>query len=183
MIHKEISSATGRRRDADGYKLNECGKVKALFPLYGEIHYNCAPASVWFNLWNICKTFFTSLKSIDTSCKSSVKIFKRTAMLKRLQKFRNKEFYLLKILSQRCNSDRPYNHVNTDVVSHQNKLDVVARSYFVKLIDPPTSSSPPKYHCLRKAHISMTQMLAHNKLFSERKILRDNQWERLGFNF
>jgi hypothetical protein len=32
MIHNETSSAAGRRKDAGGYKLNECGKSKTLFP-------------------------------------------------------------------------------------------------------------------------------------------------------
>lgn len=90
-------------------------------------------------------------------------------MLKRLQEFRKRVFYLLKISSQCCDNDRHYNHVKTDGILHQNKLDVAARSCFVKIIDPPTSSSPPKYHYFSTKHIFMTQLLADNKLFSERR--------------
>lgn len=90
-------------------------------------------------------------------------------MLKRIQEFRKREFYLLKIPSQCCDSDRPSSHVKTDVVLYQNKLDVVARTCFVKIIDPHTSSSPPKYHCFSTKQIFTTQLLADNKLFSERR--------------
>jgi hypothetical protein len=151
MIDKETSSATGRRKDADGYKLNECGKVKLSF-LNTEKDITTALHQVSDSMTEVSGIFFTILRPIDTTCHSSVKILKWTAMLNRLQGFRNKEFYLLKIPSRCCDSDRPYNHVKTDVL-HQNKLDVAVTSCFVKIIDPPTSSSSPKYHCLGAKHI------------------------------
>jgi hypothetical protein len=143
-------------------------KVKLSF-LNTEKDITTALQQVSDSMTNVSGTFFTSIKLIDTSCHSTVKIFKWTAMLKGLQEFRKREFYLLETPSQCCDSDRPYNHVKTDIVLHQNKLDVAARSRFVKIIDAPTSSSSPKYHCFRTKHIFTTQLLADNKLFSERR--------------
>lgn len=143
-------------------------KVKLSF-LNTEKDITNALQQVSDSMTNVSGIFFTSLKPRDTSCHSWVKILQRTAMLKRLQEFRKREFYLLKIPFQCCDSDRPYNHVKTDGVLHQNKWDVVTSSCFVKIIDPPTSSSPPKYHCFSTKHIFMTQLLADNKLFSERR--------------
>jgi len=169
MVHNGTSSANGRRKAADGYNLNECVEKVKHTSLNTEKDITTALQQVSDSMTKVSGTFLTSLKPIDTSCHSSVKISKWSVMLKRLEEFRKREFYLLKISSQCWDSDRPFSHVKTDVVLHQNKLDVAAHSCFVKIIDPPTSS------CLSTKHIFMTQLLADNKLFSERSLLIDNQ--------
>jgi hypothetical protein len=75
MIQNETSSATGRGKDADGYKLNGCGRVKPSF-LNTEKNITNVLQQVSDLMTNTSGTFFTSFKSIHTSCKSSVKILK-----------------------------------------------------------------------------------------------------------